>query len=202
MYFPFMVDLQGKKLVIVGGGEVAFRKCLLFLSFGAEIDVVSPSLWGDFASLEGRFRNIESPYEPAFLTGAFAAIAATDDRELNERIYRDCCHRNIPVNVVDMPELCSFFVPAVLQRGDLTIGVSTGGKSPALAGRIRRELAETYGEEYGERLELLGQLRALVKERISDIRRRRELLTAASGMENEEIREQMDMINRGVGADR
>ncbi len=199
MYFPFMVDLLGKKLVVVGGGKVAFRKCELFLSFGAEIDVVAPALCEDFSVLNGSIRHIRDCYAPAYLLNAFTVIAATDSHEMNEAVYRDCCQNNIPVNVVDIPELCSFYVPATLRRGDLTIGISTGGKSPALAGRIRKELAEKYGEVYSEKIELLGKLRNFVKEEIEDINVRRSILTAAAEMSNEEIEESISLFEPKEG---
>lgn len=187
MYFPFMVDLLGKKLVVVGGGKVAFRKCETLLSFEADIDVVAPYLCEDFPALEGKFKHIRSFYNAAQITDAFAVIAATDDRAVNEEVYFDCRQSNIPVNVVDTPELCSFYIPATLQRGDLTIGISTGGKSPALAGLIKKELASLYGEEYAEKLRLLGKLRETVKEEIEDISIRRGILSTAAEMSSIEI---------------
>ena len=195
MYFPFMVDLLGKKLVVVGGGNVAFRKCELFLSFGAEIDVVSPALCEEFSALKGRIRHIRDGYSSEYLLNAFAVIAATDNRAVNETVYRDCRLNNIPVNVVDTPEQCSFFVPATLRRGDLTIGVSTGGKSPALAAKIKKELAIVYGEEYEEKVELLGILRNTVKEEIEDDSIRRSLLVASAEMSNQQIRESIDRFS-------
>lgn len=195
MYFPFMVDLLGKKIVVIGGGNVAFRKCELFLSFGAEIDVVAPVLCEDFFALHGRIRHIRDCYAPDFLLGAFAVIAATDNHAVNEMVFFDCCRNNIPVNVVDTPELCSFYVPATLSRGDLTIGISTGGKSPSLAGRIRKELAGIYGEEYEEKVELLGKLRNSVKDEIEDINMRRSILIAASEMSNQDIRDSIDRFS-------
>ncbi|PKM72792.1 MAG: siroheme synthase [Firmicutes bacterium HGW-Firmicutes-16] len=200
MYFPFMVDLLGKKLVVVGGGKVAFRKCELFLSFGAEIDVVAPALCEDFSVLRGSIRHIRDCYASSYLIDAFAVIAATDNRTVNEAVYRDCCQNNIPINVVDTPELCSFYVPATLSRGDLTIGISTGGKSPSLAGKIKKELAGLYGEEYSEKLQLLGKLRNVVKEEIEDINVRRSILSAAAEMSNQEIEEQISLFEpkRGI----
>lgn len=191
MHFPFMIDLLGKKIVIIGGGKVAFRKCELFLSFEAELCVVSPTLCADFSALEGKFIHIRDSYARAYLRGAFTVIAATDSRAVNEEVYRDCVKRNIPVNVVDSPELCSFYVPAIARRGRLTIGVSTGGKSPALASKIRKELEARYGDEYAEKLELLGQLRLTVKNEIEDEDERHAVLTAAVEMSCQEIRENL-----------
>ena len=188
MYFPFMVDLLYKNIVIIGGGSVACRKCELFISFGAEVTVVSPVLHEDFLKLEGSFRYICDLYAPEYLRDAFAVIAATDDRGVNEEIHFFCCRNKIPVNVVDTPELCTFIVPATLRRGALTIGISTGGKSPSLSGRIKKELFDLYGEEYAEKVELLGKLREIVKEDIKDIEIRRRILAAASELSNQEIK--------------
>lgn len=191
MYFPFMMDVGDKPIVIVGGGTVALRKCELFLRFGAAVTVIAPEVCDELASLDG-VQIFRQRWEPAQLDAAFAVIAATDDREVNRAVSAYCQARRIPVNVVDDPELCSFIVPATVQRGALTIGVSTAGKSPSLAARIRRELEAQYDERYAERLELLGMLRARVQASDMEPKARTAVLRQAADMELAELRSLLD----------
>lgn len=158
MYFPLMVQLEAKRAVVIGGGAVALRKCALLLDFGARVTAVAPAFDAGFDMLPD-ISCIRDCYMPRYLAQAEIVIAASDDREINRAVSVFCRENRIPVNVVDDPELCSFIVPAVLRRGDLTLAVSTGGKSPATAGRIKRELAEHYGVDWEERLTLLGEIR-------------------------------------------
>ena len=161
MFFPLMVQMEGKQVVVVGGGLVALRKCMLFLDFGAEVSAVAPEFVPEFQQVAA-VRRICASFHPQDLEGADLVVAATDSREINSAVSLCCRQRNIPVNVVDDPELCSFIVPATVRRGDLTLAVCTGGKSPATAGLIRRQLEQIYGPEMARRLELLGQIRELI----------------------------------------
>ena len=185
-YYPFMVDLKGKKILVAGGGPVAWRKCRTFLDFGAAVVLAAPKLCPELAALlEGEAATAliwrKETYCAALLTEElFAVVAATDDRKVNRQIAADCRTRRLPVNVADAPELCSFFLPAVVRRGDLTLAVSTGGQSPGLAAKLCRELAERYDEGYGQRLALLGRLRTrLLAGSLPVKERRRQLLAAA-----------------------
>ena len=195
MYFPFMMDAAAQKILVVGGGRVAYRKCALFLEYGAEIIAVAPTFSSDFPKLADRVTMISAHYDSSFLEGIQIAVAATDDREVNAAVSRDCKARNIPVNVVDMPEMCTFIVPATLRRGDLTIGISTGGKSPALAADIRKELEQRYDESYAERLEALGVLRTAVKRTVPEITARRRILTEAARLSPAELREMIALYS-------
>ncbi len=187
MYFPFMIDLTGKQVVVIGGGTVALRKCELFLDFGADITVVSPTLCSGFDFLEQPYGYVRDIFHEEYLSDAFAVVAASDDTAVNSAISAWCSAHRVPVNVVDVPELCTFYVPATIRRGDLTIGISTAGKSPTLAGQIRRNLSECYGEEYARRLRLLGELRELVKEMVDDPSVRRRLLMEAAGLSEDAL---------------
>lgn len=187
MYFPFMMDIGDKPIVVVGGGTVALRKCELFLRFGAEIKVIAPQICEELEQMSG-IQIVRQPCDTAQLDDAFAVIAATDDREVNRTISDYCRTHRIPVNVVDDPALCSFIVPATVQRGDLTLAISTAGKSPSLAAKIRQELEAEYGVEYGKRLDLLGELRRRVLESDMTPKARRTLLKQAAELELEELR--------------
>ena len=114
---------------------------------------------------EGRIRYLGKTYQPSFMDGAFLVMAATDDPELNRRVSKDAETRGILMNAVDQPEDCNFIVPSLFRRGGLTIAISTSGRSPALAKKIRKELESTYGEEYESYLALLGKIRSIVLQR-------------------------------------
>jgi precorrin-2 dehydrogenase/sirohydrochlorin ferrochelatase len=160
-FYPLFLNISGKKCVVVGGGRVAERKVERFLHFGAVVDVVSRQITPllDEYSREGKIVHRKTEYESAVLSGAFLVIAATDDPSVNARVAKDARNRGIPVNVVDDPRGCDFIVPSLVEQGDLSIAVSTGGKSPALAKKIRKDLEGLYGNEYSLLLEILGELR-------------------------------------------
>ncbi len=140
---------------------MAERKVERLLACGALVEVIAQGLTPILTAWknEGRIVHRESDYEEPCLTGASLVIGATDDNAVNERISRDSRRRGIPVNIVDDPVRCDFILPSVVERGDLMITVSTGGKSPAMARKLREELEEAYGPEYAVLLEILGELR-------------------------------------------
>lgn len=160
-YYPVCLDISNRKCVVVGGGDVAERKVLHLLECGAAVDVVGMTLTDALKTMagSGRIGWIEAPYEDRFLEGAFLAIGATDRTEVNRRVYEDARKRGILVNVVDVPACCDFIVPSVVRRGDLTVAVSTGGRSPALAKKIREDLETRYGPEYSDFLRIMGKIR-------------------------------------------
>jgi precorrin-2 dehydrogenase / sirohydrochlorin ferrochelatase len=165
--YPIMMSLQGKRVVVIGGGEVAERKVTGLLESGAFITVISPKLEQRLEALtaEGRMGWIAEPFH-ASLLDAFSEIAlifgATDDRQVNLAIYEYAAKRRILCNIADVPDLCSFIVPAVITQGELMIAVTTGGSSPALARRIRQDLEKRFGPEYAELTKVLGELRKLI----------------------------------------
>lgn len=159
--FPVNLNLRDCRAVIVGGGSVAARKCLLLLEAGARITVVAPRLDPLLEELRaaGRIACHSRPYATGDLTGALLAFAATDDPAVNGTVAEDAKTLGILVDVTSAPEHGSFTTPAAFRRGDLLITVSTGGKSPALARRINDELARQFGPEYGKSLAILGAVR-------------------------------------------
>jgi precorrin-2 dehydrogenase / sirohydrochlorin ferrochelatase len=160
-FYPILVDLQGKKALVVGGGKVAQRKIETLLEHGASVEVVARELTAELEELRsaGRIEFLGGEFSEAFLQGAFAVFAATDDASLNRRVSQAAQQRGLLVNAVDQPADCNFIVPSVLSRGDLLIAVSTSGKSPAFARKVRVELERHFGEEYGSFLNLMGNLR-------------------------------------------
>jgi len=152
--YPVSLNVHGRLCVVIGSGEVARRKIESLLAAGARVKACSP----DPPGLEG-IEWIGRTYARGDLEGAFLAIAATDNREVNREVSREAQERGIPVNVVDDPELSTFHVPSLVSRGDLQISVSTGGRCPSLARAMRRELENLYGPEYEEYLDALERAR-------------------------------------------
>jgi precorrin-2 dehydrogenase/sirohydrochlorin ferrochelatase len=160
-FYPILVDLQGKKALVVGGGKVAQRKIESLLEYGASVHVIARELTAELEQLRSRKRIelLGGEFSEAHLEGVFLVIAATDDALLNRRVSQEAQKRGLLVNAVDQPADCNFIVPSVLSRGDLLIAVSTSGKSPAFARKVRVELEQHFGEEYGFFLNLMGNLR-------------------------------------------
>ncbi|MCP5004139.1 MAG: bifunctional precorrin-2 dehydrogenase/sirohydrochlorin ferrochelatase [Planctomycetes bacterium] len=179
-YYPVYLDISGKKCVIVGGGKVAFRKACSLQDAGGEVAVVSPDICMELEKQKG-LTVVKKNYEEGFIDNAFLVIAATDNEEVNKRVVADAEKRNIMINVVDCPELCSFTVPSTINRGDLCISISTAGASPAFAKNIRRELEGIFGPEYEEFVNLLSKMRTLALSNITDESRRRKILQRFAG---------------------
>ncbi|MFH1078692.1 MAG: bifunctional precorrin-2 dehydrogenase/sirohydrochlorin ferrochelatase [Pseudomonadota bacterium] len=160
-YYPVSLDLTDKKCVVVGGGAVAERKAERLIECGAHVAIVSRTLT---PLLEGRkkantIEHIDTDYEKQTLNGAFMVIGATDRDDVNAQVSQDARSLGMLVNIVDDPDRCNFILPSLLQQGDLSIAVSTGGKSPALARKIREDLQQHYGPEYKNLLKIMGSLR-------------------------------------------
>ncbi|MCP8968544.1 precorrin-2 dehydrogenase/sirohydrochlorin ferrochelatase family protein [Ectobacillus ponti] len=143
--YPIMLKLAGKKVAIVGGGAIAYRKAAGLAETGADIVVISPQLHESFAALSVSWRN--KRFEPEDITGAHLVFAATDDAAVNRQVAEAAADWQW-VDVTSEQELSAFYVPAVVRRGDLVLAVSTSGASPALAKRVKQELEQQYGEEY------------------------------------------------------
>ena len=165
-YYPISLDISGRRCIVVGGGEVALRKVRSLLEHGAVVQVISPDLCTELKELlaSGRIMGAKRAYEDGDLLDAFVVIAATDDVVVNKQVADEAARRRALVNVVDMPNLSNFIVPSYLRRGDLTVAVSTGGRSPALARRIREELEKNIGDEYALLTSMVGQVRSSVKQ--------------------------------------
>lgn len=149
--YPIFLELAGRRAVVIGAGSVAVRKVQPLLSAGARVVVVAEHI-DDMMTALCAGTNVEiirAPYSKSYLTGALLAIAATNNNELNKKIYKDCQELEILCNVVDVPELCDFYVPAVVKRGPLQIAISTDGASPAYAGHVREKLEKLFTEKHG-----------------------------------------------------
>ena len=166
-YFPFFVDLEGREGLVVGGGAVALRKLQKLLPYGPRLTVAAPELLAEIEALPGLTR-LRRSFAPAMLEGKGFVIAATDDREVNRGIAALCRERGIPVNAVDDKEQCTFLFPALVTRGDLTVGVSTAGASPSAAAGVGRRVSERLPEDFGELLDDLASLRPMVRKRVAE----------------------------------
>lgn len=164
-YFPIFLDVDRADVLIVGGGQVCTRKAGTLMRYGARLTIVAPRVTAEIESWEreGRLTVRRKSYDAGDLGNARLVIASTDQESVNEAVSRDCRSRGIPVNVADVPALCDFIVPAVVDRGSVQIAISTGGSSPALARRIRETIEREIGPEYDEVADLLGSLRADAK---------------------------------------
>jgi precorrin-2 dehydrogenase/sirohydrochlorin ferrochelatase len=164
-YYPMFLRISGKRCVVVGGGGVAWRKVRALLEHGASVEVISPDPCPELDKLAetGEIKLLRRRYQPGDLRGAFLAIAATDNRVLNRQVVKEAKDEAVPVNVADDPRNSDFIVPSCLRRGTLTIAVSSGGVSPALARKIRTRLERELGEEYASLVRLVGEVRAEVR---------------------------------------
>lgn len=178
--YPIYVNLAGKKCLIVGGGQVAERKAATLLEHEAKILIVSPKVTDDiqFWSAKGIIDWQQAVFRPQHLEGIFLVFIATDDPGLNQSVAELCREKAILVNAVDDPPNCDFYVPSILRRGSLCLAVSTEGKSPLLAAKLRRELEEIISPEYEEWLEILGDLRERLKKSDLNISARKRILEA------------------------
>lgn len=174
--FPFFVELEGKRGVIVGGGRVAARKVEKLLEFGPGLTVIGPEIEESILSREGQVAVRQRAFRMEDLEGADFVIAATDSREINRRVSAYCRERRIPVNTVDDRENCTFYFPALVKDGPLTVGISTDGRSPVAASWVREQVAGVLPQGLGDIIDLLGQVRPWVLESGGGEQRHREIL--------------------------
>src|SRR5437868_9112244 len=169
-FYPVFLDLRGRRAVVIGGGAVAEQKVHSLIAAGAHVTLVSPETTPALADLarRGAIELRRRPYRPGDLAGAWLAIAASDDRSVNEAVWAEAERVGVPLNAVDDLEHCSFIAPAIHREGDITVAVSTGGKSPALAGRLRQRIARLVGRAEARLCEPVGELRPGLAERVPD----------------------------------
>jgi precorrin-2 dehydrogenase/sirohydrochlorin ferrochelatase len=183
--FPMFLKLAGRQILVVGAGKVGEGKIAGVLDTGARIRVVSREAtasvreWARGGQIELELRS----FSPEDLDGAFVAVVATASRDLNEFIYREAQLRGVLCNVVDVPEFCDFYYPAVVRRGDLQIAISTSGQSPSLAQKLRQQLEQQFGPGYAAWVAELGETRRLVQASDLSPDRKRELLHSLASRE-------------------
>lgn len=207
--YSISLNLEGAPCLVVGGGIVALRKVESLIASGAKIKVVSPEVAPEIEALE-EVEIARRKFRVEDLHGKFLVIGATDDREVNEQVAKAARKRGMLVNVVDVPDLCNFYVNSQVRRGDLTISISTGGASPALAKRIRKEIERQYGEEYADFLLLMREYRPMIIKEVGDLERRSKIFKRLADAGIEKIHRENgeaaarkaieDMINEGAYA--
>jgi uroporphyrin-III C-methyltransferase/precorrin-2 dehydrogenase/sirohydrochlorin ferrochelatase len=174
-FLPVFLRVQGQPCLVVGGGEVAFRKVQSLMRAGAKVTVVSPTLVEGLLAmaLDGRISHLEKHFEVSDLSGWVLVVSATNNAEVNQEVYEAARLRSLPVNVVDCPELCSFIFPAIIDRSPLVIAVSSGGASPVLARAVRARLELLFPKAYGQLAAFAEARRSITKSRIEDPSKRR-----------------------------
>ncbi|MGE6440061.1 siroheme synthase CysG [Psychrobacter sp. NPDC078409] len=174
--FPLFFKLEDRKVLIVGGGEVALRKADLLSRAGACITILAPDISHELQALltDSKHEFIYENYNKTYMSGARVIIAATDDETLNHQIHADATELNIPVNVVDTPHLCDFIFPAIIDRNPIVIGISSNGKAPVLARLLRARLETLIPQGYGKLAKLAGDFRSEVKAKIPTLTGRRQ----------------------------
>lgn len=160
-YYPVCLDIRNRNCLVVGGGSVGTRKVMMLLACGANVTVVSPVATEKLREL---FNNDaaelkERPFKISDLDGQFLVIGATDNQDLNRQIHAEAERRGLLCNIADRPEACNFILPSIVNRGDLIIAISTSGKSPAFAKKLRKHLEKEFGNEYAQFLNLMGAIR-------------------------------------------
>src|ERR1700675_3843200 len=179
------MKLSGKRCLVVGAGKIGEPKIGGLMDTGARIHVVAIAAsdqvreWADAGKIELELRAFSS----SDLDGMFLAVVATASRSLNERVYREAKERGVLCNVVDVPDLCDFFYPAVVRRGDLQIAISTAGQSPSLAQKLRQQLERQFGTGYAEWVRELGETRRLILASDLDKERKLDLLHSLASRE-------------------
>ncbi|UWD49425.1 bifunctional precorrin-2 dehydrogenase/sirohydrochlorin ferrochelatase [Clostridioides difficile] len=188
MLYPINLKLDDLDVVIIGGGEVAYRKCKNFLDFNKSVTIVSKHILNKFYDLKDNITIIKDDYKEEYIENSSMIIAATDNRELNLEIGLYCRENKKLVNVVDNVKISNFTVPSYVKRGDLLISVSTGGKSPSLSSKIKRELEEKYSEDYEEYLNVLGEIRKEVIKKYQDKNKRKSILNMLIALDLDELK--------------
>ena len=166
-YFPFFIDLEGREGLILGGGTVALRKMQKLLPYGPRLTVAAPEILPEIAETPG-VTLLRRSFAPAMLEGKFFVIAATDDEAVNHAAAALCRERGILVNVVDDKDRCTFLFPALVKRGDLSVGISTAGSSPSAAVWVKERVAARIPEDFGALLVYLRELRPVVRRRVPE----------------------------------
>ena len=195
--YPINLNLDGRRAVVIGAGPIASRKVRPLVEAGSKVTVVAKRVDNAFrlvvADLD--IEIIEDSYRKEHLAGTRIVIAATDDNELNKQIYADCQAEKVLCNVVDVPELCDFYVPAIVLRGDLQIAIGTNGKCPAYSGRVRRMLEEMFTQDHANFLDELGKVREKVVASDLTASQRKEKMAKLCGDESFEL-----FVEKGVEA--
>lgn len=181
-YFPFFVDLEGKRCLIIGGGEIAYRKIRILIEFGVFIHVVALEFCESLKHLKAdhhltdHLRMDKREYNESDFEDVFFVIAATDDVAINHKVAQICKNKHILINVVDQKDDCSFYFPSLIKKGEIVTGVSSGGNSPVLAKNIRKKIEEIIPDYYSDINKQMGEIREYVKKQLKTQNKRKKCL--------------------------
>ena len=188
MLYPINLEIKDMKITVIGGGEVAYRKCKNFLEFCKSIRVISPEFIDNFELIKNKVDLIYDVYKEEYIKDSFIVVAATNNKEINKNIGIYCRSCGKLVNVVDDIELSNYTVPSYVKRGDLLISISTGGKSPSLSSKIKKELEEKYDDSYEEYINILGEIRQEIIKKYKNISERKIILNKLVDLSLEELK--------------
>jgi len=176
-YYPVYIELRDQACVVIGGGKIAEGKVGGLLAVQAKVTIIAPDLTLKLNHLaeQKQITYISRKYQPGDLAGAFMVICATDQAEINHQVWQEATANHQLVNVVDDTPRCNFIAPSILRKGDLTIAISTSGKAPALAVRLKERFQRELGPEYERFLELAGELREPLARHVPDFETRKAL---------------------------
>lgn len=187
MLYPINLELKDINITVIGGGEVAYRKCKNFLDFGKSVRVVSPEFIDEFELIKNDLELIYDEYKEEYIKDSFIVVAGTNNKEINKNIGIYCRECGKLVNVVDDIKLSNYTVPSYVKRGDLLISISTGGKSPSLSSKIKKELQEKYDDSYEEYINILGEIRKEIIKKYTNISERKKILNSLVNLTLEEL---------------
>lgn len=187
MLYPINLELKDINITVIGGGEVAYRKCKNFLDFGKSVRVVSPEFIDEFELIKNDVELIYDEYKEEYIKDSFIVVAGTNNKEINKNIGIYCRECGKLVNVVDDIKLSNYTVPSYVKRGDLLISISTGGKSPSLSSKIKKELQEKYDDSYEEYINILGEIRKEIIKKNKNISERKKILNSLVNLTLEEL---------------
>ena len=179
-YFPVFIEMKNKNCLVVGGGRIATRKIKTILSYEANVKVIAPQICDEIKQYVKENKNLEieeRQFSFEDCLGMFLVIGATNDIKLNKNIYSYCNQHNILVNIINGKDLCTFLFPSTIKKGDISIGITTSGKSPALAKAIRKQIEENFPSHYGELNDILGWAREQIIGEIGEEKKRRRIFS-------------------------
>lgn len=204
-YFPFYIDIKDKKCIVIGGGKTALRKIKNLIPFEPDIEVISPEILPEISETEN-IKIIRREYRNGDIDDAFMVITATDNKSLNEKIFRLCTDKKILVNTVDDIEKCEFIFPSLVHRDDISIGISTSGKSPVFSKFMRIIIDDMLNDDYIEIFQILSRFRPYVKDMFDNEKQRREALESILDFclafdenipSDDEIKDMLERIEKG-----
>lgn len=189
VYYPVFLDITDKRCLVIGGGKVAERKVEMLLQFNARVTVVGAVISKALLRLgeKGKIAYFQRTYTENDLVDTALVFACTDNSAINKKIKKEAARKNIPVNVVDNPDLCDFIVPSIIRKGDLTIAISTSGELPLLSKKLRQKIEEIVTDDYLEYLHIMGELRRHLIKTVKEAHKRSVIMKDIGKMDMREV---------------